>query len=462
MIKKIVGLTLMTTLFLTSCNNKKETKSEDVKTERKEQSILPFTADMAETSVIYEVNVRQFSPEGTFAAVTKEISNIKKLGVKILWIMPIYPIGEENRKEGLGSYYSIKDYRGINPEFGNAEDFKKLVDEAHKNGMYVILDWVANHTAWDHPWVKQHPNWYEQDKNGKMHSPYDWSDVVALNFDNKEMRKQMIADMKYWLDDFKIDGFRCDMAHEVPTDFWNEAKPQLANGREIFMLAETEKPELLANDAFDAAYGWEIHHIMNDIAKGKKNVSAIDAYMDSIPKKWQADDYKLLFTSNHDENSWAGTEYERMGDAVETFAALTYTLPGIPLIYNGQEEDFNRRLKFFVKDSIDRNPTSKMRGVYEKLGELKITNEAFNGAKKAASYERLKTSDDKSILAFKRQKNTTEAYFIANFTKTNKEITVPINGVYKNFMNNEDVTFDATTKLKLKPWEYLILVQKKK
>ena len=354
MIKKIVGLTLMTTLFLTSCESKKETKSEDVKTERKEQSILPFTADMAETSVIYEVNVRQFSPEGTFAAVTKEISNIKKLGVKILWIMPIYPIGEENRKEGLGSYYSIKDYRGINPEFGNAEDFKKLVDEAHKNGIYVILDWVANHTAWDHPWVKQHPDWYEQDKNGKMHSPYDWSDVVALNFDNKEMRKQMIADMKYWLDDFKIDGFRCDMAHEVPTDFWNEAKPQLANGREIFMLAETEKPELLANDAFDAAYGWEIHHIMNDIAKGKKNVSAIDAYMDSIPKKWQADDYKLLFTSNHDENSWAGTEYERMGDAVETFAALTYTLPGIPLIYNGQEEDFNRRLKFFVKDSIDR------------------------------------------------------------------------------------------------------------
>ena len=415
---------------------------------------------MAETSVIYEVNVRQFSPEGTFAAVTKEISNIKKLGVKILWIMPIYPIGEENRKEGLGSYYSIKDYRGINPEFGNAEDFKKLVDEAHKNGIYVILDWVANHTAWDHPWVKQHPDWYEQDKNGKMHSPYDWSDVVALNFDNKEMRKQMIADMKYWLDDFKIDGFRCDMAHEVPTDFWNEAKPQLANGREIFMLAETEKPELLANDAFDAAYGWEIHHIMNDIAKGKKNVSAIDAYMDSIPKKWQADDYKLLFTSNHDENSWAGTEYERMGDAVETFAALTYTLPGIPLIYNGQEEDFNRRLKFFVKDSIDRNPNAKMRGVYEKLGELKITNEAFNGAKKAASYERLKTSDDKSILAFRRKKDTKEAYFIANLTKVTKEVTVPVHGLYKNFMTNEEVTFDEKTKLKLKPWEYLILVQK--
>ena len=459
MIKKIIGVSLVAGLFLASCTTKKEETTED-KEITKEAAFLPFTADMAETSVVYEVNVRQFSPEGTFAAVTKEIPNIKKLGVKILWLMPIYPIGVENRKEGLGSYYSIKDYRGINPEFGTADDFKKLVDEAHKNGIYVIMDWVANHTAWDHPWVKQHPDWYEKDKNGKMHSPYDWSDVVALNFDNKEMRQAMIADMKYWLDDFKVDGFRCDMAHEVPTNFWEEAKPQLANGREIFMLGETENADLLVN-AFDAAYGWEIHHIMNDIAKGKKNVSAIDTYMDSIPKKWQADDYKLLFTSNNDENSWAGTEYERMGDAVETFAALTYTLPGIPLIYNGQEEDFNRRLKFFVKDSIDRNPNSKMRGVYEKLGELKVTNEAFNGAKKAASYERLKTSDDKAILAFKRKKNTTEAYFIANLTKAEKEVTVPINGVYKNFMNNENVTFDAATKLKLKPWEYLILVQKK-
>jgi alpha-amylase len=462
MMNKIIGLSILSTLLISSCGKKnEEIKSEKVKTETKEQVILPFTAEMAETSVIYEVNVRQFSPEGTFAAVTKEIPNIKKLGVKILWLMPIHPIGEKNRKEGLGSYYSIKDYRGINPEFGNAEDFKKLVDEAHKNGIYVILDWVANHTAWDHPWVTQHPDWYEKDKKGNMLSPYDWTDVVALDFNNKEMRKQMISDMKFWLDDFKIDGFRCDMAHEVPTDFWEEAKPQLANGREIFMLGETENTDLLAKDAFDAAYGWEIHHIMNDIAKGKKNVSAIDTYMDSIPKKWQADDYKLLFTSNHDENSWAGSEYERMGDAVEVFAALTYTLPGVPLIYNGQEEDFNRRLKFFVKDSIDRNPNTKMRGVYEKLGELKITNEAFNGAKKAATYERLKTSDDKSILAFKRKKNSTEAYFISNLTKASKEVTVPINGLYKNFMSGEEITINSTKKIKLKPWEYLILVQKK-
>ena len=460
MIKQFLALSLVAGLFITSCGKKEGESAEATQTEQTEQTIAPFTADMAESAVLYEVNVRQFSPEGTFAAVTKEIPNIKKLGVKVLWLMPVHPIGEENRKEGLGSYYSIKDYRGVNPEFGTAEDLKALIAEAHKNGMYVILDWVANHTAWDHPWVKQHPDWYETDKDGKMVSPYDWTDVVALNYDNQEMRKAMVADMKYWLDDFKIDGFRCDMAHEVPTDFWDWAKPQLANGREIFMLGETENADLLAKNSFDAAYGWEIHHIMNDVAQGKKNVSAIDTYMDSISKKWQPDDYKLLFTSNHDENSWAGTEYERMGDAVETFAALTYALPSIPLIYNGQEEDFNRRLKFFVKDSIDRNPNAKMRGVYEKLGELKITNEAFNGGKKAASYERLKTSDDKSILAFKRKKNSTEAYFVGNFTKVNKEVLVPITGTFKNFMTGEEVMLDSNKKITLKPWEYYILVQK--
>lgn len=460
MIKNIFALALVVGIFFTSCEKKSETKLENTETQATNIAIAPFTAEMAETAVIYEVNVRQFSPEGTFAAVTKEIPNIKKLGVKILWLMPIHPIGEENRKEGLGSYYSIKDYRGINPEFGNADDLRELIAEAHKNGIYVIMDWVANHTAWDHPWVKQHPDWYETDKEGKMISPYDWTDVVALNYDNQEMRKAMVADMKYWLDEFEIDGFRCDMAHEVPTDFWDWAKPQLASGREIFMLGETENTDLLANDAFDAAYGWELHHIMNDIANGKKNVSAIDSYMASLSSKWQPDDYKLLFTSNHDENSWAGTEYERMGDAVETFAALTYALPSVPLIYNGQEEDFNRRLKFFVKDSIDRNPNAKMRGIYEKLGELKITNEAFNGGKKAAAYERIKTSDDQSILAFKRKKNSTEAYFVGNFTKAVKEVSIPITGTFKNFMSGKEITLDGKSKVKFQPWEYYILVQK--
>ena len=459
MIKQILALSLAVGVLFSSCKNKTEANETEVTAQSSEGTIAPFTADMAETAVIYEINVRQFSPEGTFAAVTKELPNIKKLGVKVLWLMPIHPIGVENRKEGLGSYYSISDYRGINPEFGTAEDFKKLIETAHKNGMYVILDWVANHTAWDHPWMKSNPDFYEKDENGKFISPYDWTDVVSLEYNNPALRKAMIGDMKYWLDEFNIDGFRCDMAHMVPTDFWADAKKELTNGREIFMLGETEEPELLKNGVFDAAYGWELHHIMNDVANAKKDVSAIDVYMDSIQHKWEKDDYKMLFTSNHDENSWAGTEFERMGDAVEIFATLTYALPSIPLIYNGQEEDFNRRLKFFVKDSIDRNPNAKMRGVYEKLGELKITNVAFNGGKNAASYERLKTSDDKSILAFKRAKDNTEAYFIGNFSKTDKEFTHPITGDFKNFMNGDKVSLNPENKLTLKPWQYMILVK---
>ena len=458
MIKQFLALGLIAGLFLTSCSKKDSDNS--IATEQVNGELKPFTAEEAETAVIYEVNVRQFSPEGTFAAVTKEIPNIKKLGVKILWLMPIHPIGVEKRKEGLGSYYSISDYRGVNPEFGTAEDLKALIAEAHKNGIYVVLDWVANHTAWDHPWMKSNPDFYEKDEKGNFVSPYDWTDVVSLEYNNPAMRKAMIGDMKYWLDEFKIDGFRCDMAHMVPTDFWAEAKKELTNGREIFMLGETEEPELLKNGVFDAAYGWELHHIMNDIANAKKDVSAVDVYMDSIQHKWEKDDFKMLFTSNHDENSWAGTEFERMGDAVETFAALTYALPSVPLIYNGQEEDFKRRLKFFVKDSIDRNPNAKMRSVYEKLGELKVTNEAFNGGKNAASYERLKTSDDKSILAFKRKKNSTEAYFVGNFTKANKDVLVPITGTFKNFMTGEEVMLDSNKKIVLKPWEYYILVQK--
>lgn len=458
MIKQFLALGLIAGLFLTSCSKKEDTS--ETTTELAEGSFKPFTADEAETAVIYEVNVRQFSPEGTFAAVTKEIPNIKKLGVKILWLMPVHPIGVEKRKEGLGSYYSISDYRGVNPEFGTAEDLKQLIETAHANGIYVVLDWVANHTAWDHPWMKSNPDFYEKDEKGNFISPFDWTDVVSLEYNNPALRKAMIADMKYWLDEFKIDGFRCDMAHMVPTDFWAEAKKELANGREIFMLGETEEPELLKNGVFDSAYGWELHHIMNDIANAKKDVSAIDVYMDSIQHKWEKDDYKMLFTSNHDENSWAGTEFERMGDAVETFAALTYALPSVPLIYNGQEEDFNRRLKFFVKDSIDRNPNAKMRGVYEKLGDLKNNNEAFNGAKNAGSYERIKSSDDKSILAFKRKKNSSEAYFVGNFTKETKEVTLPITGEFVNFMTKDAITLDATKKVSLKPWQYYILVQK--
>ncbi len=419
---------------------------------------LPAVSDnMMENAVIYEANIRQYSSEGTFNAFAKDIPKLKKLGVKILWIMPIHPIGVEKRKEGLGSYYSVKDYKGVNAEFGNLQDFKNLVKKAHDNGIYVIIDWVANHTAWDHPWVKQHPEYYATDKDGKMISPFDWTDVVKLNYSNPETRKVMISDMSYWLKEANIDGFRCDVAMEVPVDFWDDAFVQLEKIKPIFKLMEAEQPNLMEK-SFDMSYGWDFHHIMNDVAQGKKTVKDIDNYMIEHPKKYDKDDFSMLFTSNHDENSWNGTEFERMGAAVETFAALTYLMPGMPLIYNGQEYDFEKRLKFFVKDELTHNK-GKMFPIYEKLSALKNSNVALNGAKNPASYKRLTTSNDENILAFEREKDGKKVVFIANLSNQTLQSTINLKGDFKDYMSGYKIQFRTDGPIGLKAWQYLILIK---
>lgn len=419
---------------------------------------LPAVSDnMMENAVIYEANIRQYSSEGTFNAFAKDIPQLKKLGVKILWIMPIHPIGVEKRKEGLGSYYSVKDYKGVNAEFGNLQDFKNLVKKAHDNGIYVILDWVANHTAWDHPWVKQHPEYYTTDKDGKMISPFDWTDVVKLNYSNPETRKAMISDMSYWLKVANIDGFRCDVAMEVPEDFWDDAFVQLEKIKPIFKLMEAEQPNLMEK-SFDMSYGWDFHHIMNDVAQGKKTVKDIDTYMIEHPKKYGKDDFSMLFTSNHDENSWNGSESERMGAAVETFAALTYLMPGMPLIYNGQEYDFEKRLKFFVKDELTHSK-GKMFPIYEKLSALKNTNVALNGGKNPASYKRLTTSNDENILAFEREKDGKKVIFIANLSNQTLQSTINLKGDFKDYMSGYKIQFRTDGSIGLKAWQYLILIK---
>lgn len=444
--KKIIILALCAVTLGVNAQKKTTTKA-----------LPPVSDKMMENAVIYEANIRQYSSEGTFNAFAKDIPQLKKLGVKILWIMPIHPIGVEKRKEGLGSYYSVKDYRGVNPEFGNLQDFKNLVKKAHDNGMYVILDWVANHTAWDHAWVKDHPDYYATDKDGKMISPFDWTDVVKLNYNNPEMRKAMVADMSYWLKTANIDGFRCDVAMEVPVDFWDNTFAELGKIKPIFKLMEAEQPNLMEK-SFDMSYGWDFHHIMNDVAQGKKTVKDIDNYMIEHPKKYAKDDFSMLFTSNHDENSWNGSEYERMGKAAETFAALSYLMPGMPLIYNGQEYDFDKRLKFFIKDELTHNK-GKMFSVYEKLSALKNSNVALNGSKNPASYSRLTTSADEQVLAFAREKSGKTVIYVANLTKDNQSFTVAIEGTYLDYMTGKKVTFKKGDKLEYKPWEYHILTK---
>lgn len=465
--KKII-LSVFAILILMSC--KKEKPAEIQPEEPKLEAINETTADNA---VIYEANIRQYSPEGTFNEFTKDIPKVKELGVKILWLMPIHEIGVKNRKakgelsveditdtverkKYLGSYYSIKDYRSINKEFGSADDLHQLVETAHQNGIYVILDWVANHTAWDHPWVTEHNDFYTHDEKGNMIAPFDWTDVAELNYDNPELRKAMIADMKYWITNFDIDGFRCDVAGEVPTDFWNEATAQLRKEKPIFMLAEAEKPELM-KQAFNMQYGWDVHHIFNDIAQGKKTVKDFDAYMAKIDTLLDKDDIYMNFTSNHDENSWNGTEFERMGDAVEAFAALSYVMPGMPLIYNGQEYDLKKRLKFFEKDTIP-HVEGKMMKVYEKLGKLKAENPALSGGEHKASYKRILTSNDNSILVFEREKEGKKVVFIANLSAEEQNVTFELDQKYEDYNAGKPFEFKKEEGLKLEPWQYYILV----
>ncbi len=446
---------------LIACKN--EPKKQEKEEKPRAEQPVPISDDVLETAVIYEANIRQYSEEGSFNAFTKDIPKLKELGVKVIWLMPVYPISSTKSKGSLGSYYAITDYTKVNPEFGTLEDFRNLVKIAHENDMYIILDWVANHTGWDHVWIKEHPEYYTQDKDGNIIDPinpetgesWDWTDVADLNYDNREMRQEMIKDMLYWVKEEGIDGYRCDVAHQVPVDFWEDAAARLREVKPVFMLAEAEQPELLKN-AFDMQYAWEGHHIMNEIAQGKKNAEDWDAYIAKNDTLLEEDDIFMNFTSNHDENSWNGTVFERMGDAAETFAVMTYAIPGMPLIYSGQEYDMDKRLLFFEKDTILKNK-GKFYPLYEKLGKLKKQNTALNGGKKAASYNRLSTSDDKKVLAFAREKGGDKIVFIANLTDNPLRFTVDARGSYTNYMTGEKMEINAGTSYDFKPWEYVIL-----
>lgn len=469
----------LATLVLISC--KKENKEGIVVAEKPVLEVI--NNQTADNAIIYEANIRQYSPEGTFEAFTKDIPQLKELGVKIIWLMPIYPISETKRKatggenskfvsempeneqsKYLGSYYAISDYTAINPEFGTIEDFRKLVVTAHENGMYVILDWVANHTGWDHTWIKTNPEFYTQNDKGEIMDPlnpetgesWGWTDVADLNYGNKELYKAMIAEMQYWVEKEGIDGFRCDVAGEVPTEFWETANKSLNTVKPVFMLAEADKAELLKN-AFDAQYAWEGHHILNEIAKGKMTVKNLDAYMQKIDTVLQPDDIYMNFVTNHDENSWNGTIQERMGNASEAMTALTYVMPGIPLIYSGQEYGLNHRLKFFEKDSIPKTK-GKEWDLLTKLGKLKTENPALAGGKEKADYIRLVTSNE-NVLAFVRKKGGNKVLFIANLSDNTNKFTIPLTGEFENYISTDKISLLDRLELEFQPWQYWILVQ---
>ncbi len=421
------------------------------------------TPNWAYNTSIYEVNIRQYTPEGTFKAFQKHLPQIKKLGVGIIWLMPINPIGEKNRKGTLGSYYSVKNYEETNPEFGTKEDFKNLVNEIHKLGMHVIIDWVANHTAWDHPWVKSHPDFYTRDSLGNFVAPVpEWADVIDLNYENKDLWKEMTKALEYWIKDFNIDGYRCDVAGMVPIEFWNEARKQLDKIKPVFMLAEWESPEMHYK-AFNMTYDWEMYKTMNGIYKGEKDADNVKKQIRKDDSLYPANAFRMQFTSNHDENSWNGTEFERLGNSAEMFAALTYVIPGMPLIYNGQEVGFNRRLLFFEKDSIDWKQ-SKFFKFYEKLNELKKNNRALWNGKEGGKPEFIPTGDDENVLAFTREKKGEKIFTIFNMSSEEKSIAIDselIKGTYYDFDTDQKIALGNNFETKLKPWSFKIFSTKK-
>jgi alpha-amylase len=477
--KKVLLSALLFTALI-SC--KKEAKETETSTEEVKSEIAQFSPEVEENAVIYEVNIRQYSPEGTFNEFTKDIPKLKELGVKIIWVMPIFPISETKRKatggddskfasempkeeqsKYLGSYYAVSDFTKVNPEFGTIEDFRKMVQTAHENGIYVILDWVPNHTGWDHVWIKQHPEYYTQNAKGEIIDPinpetgeaWGWTDVADLNYDNKGLRKEMTEDMMYWIKNENIDGFRCDVASNVPTDFWQQVIPALRKEKNIFMLAEAWQPELLKDNLFDMCYSWEGHHTMNKIAQGKETVANWDAFMKKRIKDYEANDILMNFVDNHDENSWNGTIQSRLGDAENAMTALSYVTPGMPLIYSGNEYGLDHSLKFFEKDSIPKTK-GKDWELRAKLGALKKNNIALNGGKNAAVYNPINTEEN--ILMFERSKNNQTILFVGNFSNTNQTTKLP-KGNYLDYMSNIELESNENL-ISLSPWGYKILLVK--
>ena len=368
------------------------------------------------SSVVYEVNIRQFSPEGTFRGVEAQLPRLKELGVDVLWLMPMYEIGVEGRKGTLGSYYAISNYKKVNPEFGTMEDFEHLLEVAHKMGFKVILDWVANQTAPDNVWMTEKPaDFYERDAEGNAIWEYDWTDTRSLNYENEEVWWAQDDAMRFWLEK-GVDGFRCDAAGEVPAEFWKGILPKMnADYPDIYLLAEAERDNLAdPRETFDANYAWELHHLLNSLAQGSKTVNDLKAYVARDAGRFPKEAFRLTFTSNHDENSWSGTEFEREGAAADACAVLCFTLPGSqPLIYTGQEIGLSRRLEFFEKDPITDWSANKYTTFWKTLVDLKHNNPALAAGEKGGDLVWWEAPE--GWVAFHREVDGNMVIVIANF-----------------------------------------------
>lgn len=414
--------------------------------------------DWIHNTNIYEVNIRQYTKEGSFKAFARELPRLKNMGVKTVWFMPITPIAQKNKKGVLGSYYAASDYTSINPEFGTLDDFRILVRQSHELGFKVIIDWVANHTGWDHKWTRDHPDFYEKDDaTGGFKIASGMDDIIELNFNNPELVRAMINAMKFWINECDIDGFRCDLAFWVELEFWKEARKDLDSIKPLFWLGELdplEHPEYMGT--FDAAYTWTWMHKTEDFYKKHLPLDLLanvlqqyDAIGDASMRTW--------FTSNHDENSWNGSEYEKYGDMAKALAVFSCTWNGIPLIYGGQELPNLKRLKFFEKDAIDWTGENQLHDFYRKLLDLHSNNAALSAGNPLSTTQRIKTGMDDRVFAYQRKNGNQEVLVILNFSNSCVRFEIdPFNGKFNEVFSCTEREFSKDGSLQMNSWEYLL------
>lgn len=417
--------------------------------------------DWVKNATIYELNIRQFSPEGTFKAVEKQLPRLKKMGIDIIWLMPVQPIGVKNRKGTLGSYYSVKDYLDVNPEFGSKKDFQDLVNAIHKEGMYVILDWVANHSSWDNELVKKHPDWYIKSREGKFQStPWrDYDDIIDFDYSKPELRKYMTDALKFWVKEYGIDGYRCDVASFMPLEFWENARQELDEIKPVFMLAEAEDKEL-HRKAFDATYNWTLWNYLHDIAMGKKNAEQLaGGYIAEHVSIFPKEGIRMNFVDNHDKNSWEGNQYSNFGDALKAAIVFSALMDGMPLVYSGQEAGLDRSLQFFERDPIVWKKHENEQ-LYTTLFNLKHKNQALWNGKWGGEMVRITNDQMKNAISFVREKNGDKVLTFMNLSKEKIIVTFDTKydtGKYSNLFTGKQMKLPEKLVLTMEPWEYLVL-----
>jgi glycosidase len=421
------------------------------------------TVEWVKNKTIYEVNLRQYTEAGSFKAFEAHIPRLKEMGVEVLWLMPVTPISEKGRKGSLGSYYACSSYTKLNAEFGKEQDFISLIQLIHKHEMKVIIDWVANHTGREHEWMQSHPDWFSQDADGNFTERNGWEDVVDLNFENQDMRAALIGAMQYWVRTFNIDGFRCDMAHLVPLDFWSSARKACETIKPLFWLAECEDIEY--HSVFDASYAWSWMHATLKVEESGVNeiYNQLHAYA-QYPKGA----YKLFFTSNHDENTWNGTEYEKYGIAAKAWAVFTFMWKGIPLLYSGQELPNHKRLAFFDKDKIEWTSQPQLGAFYKTLIQLRkqyaciIEGDSFNLPTSSNQVMAFLRYDHQPIEQAVNDSKKQIILVVLNFSHQIQKVELAhdyLNGEFTNAFSGLSYSFNKRESFELMPGDYLVYVK---